>query len=155
MFSTGAEVDYLPAVPAHVLSPVHSLSTRPPSRTSQDEITNGLSRSASFTCIPGAQKVNTEAGIKRTFSENVLSLSSEISMKPNVPLHSANKQAFRRASIKIKNKLSAPKVTVSSEDSLTIGSVTELNTSTPDGDERPKTPSRSVADTFRSLARMP
>lgn len=76
-------------------------------------------------------------------------------MKPNGPLHSANKQVFRRASRKIKKKLSAPKETVSSEDSLTIGSLPVSNTRTPDGAGRPKTPSRSVADTFRNLARKP
>jgi len=155
MFSTGADVDCLPTVPAHVLNPVHSISPHPPGSANQDETENGLSRSASFTYIPGAQQSIPEAGIKRTFSENVLSLSSEISIKPNWPAHSANKQVFRRASRKIKKKLSAPQVTVSSEESLSFGSVPGPSTRTPDGAGRPKTPSRSVVDTFRSLARKP
>jgi hypothetical protein len=155
MLSAGVDVDCLPAVPAHVLSPVHSISPRPSSRADEDDMSSGLSRSASFTYIPGAQQAIPEPGIKRTFSENVLSLSSEISIKPNGPVHSANKQVFRRASRKIKKKLSAPKVTVSSEDSLSFGSVPGPGTRSSDGAGRPKTPSRSVADTFRSLARKP
>ena len=148
MLSAGADVDCLPAIPAHVLSPVHSISPRPPSRADQDDLTSGLSRSASFTYIPGAQQATPEPGIKRTFSENALSLSSEISIKPSGPVHSANKQVFRRASRKIKKKLSTPKVTVSSDDLVSAGSV-------PDAAGQPKQPSRSVVDTFRSLARKP
>ena len=155
MLSASTEVDSLPAVPAHALSPVHSISPRPPSRTVQDDLPNGISRSASFTYIPGAQQTVPEPAIKRTFSENVLSLSSEISIKPNGPIHSANKQVFRRASRKIKKKLSAPKVAVSADDSLAIGSVPGFGTRAADGAGRTKTSSRSVADTFRSLARKP
>ena len=155
MFSAGADVDCLPAVPAHVLNPAHSIPQRPPSRVDQDEVPNSLSRSASFTNIPGAQQAAPEAGIKRTFSENILSLSSEISIQPNSSAHSANKQVFRRASRKIKKKLSAPKVTVSSEDSSPNGSILGFNTRSSEGTGRPKTPSRSVADTFRTLARKP
>ena len=155
MFSAGADVDCLPAVPAHVLSPVHSIPPRSPGRVEQDELSSGLSRSASFTYIPGADQAVPEPGIKRTFSESVLSLSSEISIRPNGSAHSANKQVFRRASRKIKKKLSAPKVTVSSEDSSPNGSVTGPSSRGAEGSSRPKTPSRSVADTFRSLARKP
>src|SRR3954469_10283355 len=133
MFSAGADVDCLPAIPAHALSPVHSISPRPPSRTDQDDLTSGLSRSASFTYIPGAQEATPEPGIKRTFSENVLSLSSDISIKPSGPVHSANKQVFRRASRKIKEKLSAPKVTVSSDDSLSITSAPGSHAPSSDG----------------------
>lgn len=155
MLSAGADLDCLPAIPAHALSPVHSISPCPPSRADQDDRTSGLSRSASFTYIPGAQQASPEPGIKRTFSESVLSLSSEISIKPSGPVHSANKQVFRRASRKIKKKLSAPKVTVSSDDPLSIASVPGSSARISDGATRPKTPSRSAIDTFRSLARKP
>jgi hypothetical protein len=147
MLSTAADVDILPAIPAQVLSPVHSTHPLPtPVNTSSIE----LSQSASFTNLSDSIIDVPVQGIKRTFSENALALSNH-NRKPSQSSNTSNKELFRKASKNAKNRISVARFTLSAED--------VNRTSTVDGVlrtehvERAKALSRSVTGTIRSLAR--
>ncbi|KAJ9660156.1 hypothetical protein H2198_002661 [Neophaeococcomyces mojaviensis] len=102
--STGSvQVDALPSVPTHALNPVHSTSSATSTAsTSEGHETN---RSASYTNIPGLS--DNFQGIKRTFSENVLSSLSQKPAKISGSMQNANVELFRRASQKTKKRMSA------------------------------------------------
>jgi len=148
MLSTAADVDVLPAIPAQVLSPVHSTHPLPaPVNTSSIE----LSQSASFTNLSGSIVDIPVQGIKRTFSENVLALSSNHNRKPSQSSNTSNKELFRRASKNAKHRISVARFTLSAED-VNRTSIADGVLST-EHVERAKALSRSVTGTIRSLAR--
>ena len=152
MLAASPHLEPLPNRAGHAL---HDRSQSLSHAQPQDQEEAGLSRSASYTYLPNLQSARPDPGLKRTFSENVLSLPPEISIKPASPVHSANKQMFRRASRKVKKKLSASKVTASAEDVSLQIPFRGPKSRASDGFDIPKSPGRSVADTFRSFARKP
>ena len=153
MLSTAADVDVLPAVPAHTSNPIHSSTPIPPTSVDEGSSSSSLPRSASYTHLPSVREVGVESGLKRTFSENVLSLPPDPSLKSNGLAHTANKELFRRASRKAKKKLSAARFSVSPDESTQNASVNSDSRRGADNVERAKPAGRSVANTFRHLAR--
>lgn len=156
MFSLGAEVDILPAVPVHALKSARSTTSEPPeSFRSQDEL-NGLPRSASYTHLPGVQESQPIGAIKRTFSDNVLALLPDGSPKNRQSPYVPSKELLRSASKSGKGKVSITKFTLSAED---LESATRNDTNKPAAiavTEKQKTlTGRSVSSTIRSLARRP
>ena len=135
-------------VPVHAPSPVHSPVPSAPDEPSLREETPELSRSASFSYLSGLSREGAST-IKRTFSDNVLSLPSNRSGKVSDSMQSANKELFRRASKKTKKRLSGAKFTLSAEDDESDSRTSRANADTSDS----KGLSRSVTGTIRSLAR--
>lgn len=150
MVSSEADVSVLPAVPVHALSPRHSIETFDPISRRQTETTE-LPRSASSTDVTrdGAAVTN---GLKRTYSENILSLPPDLTAKANGTGYVANRELFRRASRKAKNKLSTAKFSLPSDEH---GAPTRTGAGQPalEASEPVKGPSRSVTGTLRSMAR--
>jgi hypothetical protein len=107
----GGEVDVnvMPALPVHALSPIHS--TLPLNDNDNDhshalDSKPDLVRSASFTYLSGLSK-DPAGTLKRTFSDNVLSLQASRPEKVSDEVLAANKELFRRASRKTKKRLSS------------------------------------------------
>lgn len=154
MFSVGAEVDILPAVPVHALKPVHpTVSPTTEYFRGQDEV-GGISRSASFTHTPVAQNSQPCGTIKRTFSDNFLGVSPspKTGQSPHVP----SKEVLRRASTHRKGKVAVTKFTLSAEDLGSAGGHEPRKPTAIGVIEKLKPSSgRSVSNTFRSLARRP
>jgi len=75
--------------------------------SSADSVNEGdeISRSASYTNIPGV--LDSSQGIKRTFSENVLSSLAQKPTRVSDSVQNANVELFRRASQKTKKRMSA------------------------------------------------
>lgn len=153
MLSVGVEVDILPAVPAHTLTPANSATSEP--FGSQDGL-SGLPRSASYTHIPGVPESQSAGSLKRTFSDNVITLSPNGSTKPRQSPYVPSKELLRSASTSGKGKVAVTKFTLSAEDlgsamgkepkkSTAVGVIEKLKPST----------GRSVSNTFRNLARRP
>ncbi|KPI40528.1 uncharacterized protein AB675_7516 [Cyphellophora attinorum] len=135
------EVSGLPQMPVHALSPIHS--PHPSSPDPNHEEPADLSRSASYTYLTTLSK-DGPAQIKRTFSENVLSMHNRTE-KVSDGVQNANKELFRRASKKAKKRmsLSQAKFSLAHDDDDT-----KTN-----GDSHEYRLSRSMTGTFRSLAR--
>lgn len=155
MFSVGAEVDLLPTVPGHAFKPPHSTTSPSEALRSQDEL-NGLPRSASYTHLPGVQESQPTNGIKRTFSDNVLALSSDGSPKAGRPPYVPSRELLRSASKRGKGQITVTKFTLSAED-LESTTVDDTERQAPvRSTEKPKpSTGRSVSSTFRNLARRP
>ncbi|KAK5938642.1 hypothetical protein PMZ80_008833 [Knufia obscura] len=95
------EVDPLPSIPTHVLN------SQGPRENHE------FSRSASYTSIPGV--VEGSQGIKRTFSDNVLSSLAQKPAKISSSVQNANVELFRRASSKTKKRMSAARFVSANE----------------------------------------
>ncbi|KAL2410801.1 hypothetical protein ABEF95_000304 [Exophiala dermatitidis] len=147
------EGQVMPALPAHVLSPVHSVTPRPDSGKVSERPSADLTRSASYTYISELQtgKELRPPAIKRTFSENVLSLPPDPSAKFNELLSSANMVLFRRASKKAKKRMSTAIFSLppDEEDAQTRTS----RKSSSEKEEPAKSLRGSVTGTIRTLAR--
>ncbi|KAJ9601906.1 hypothetical protein H2200_013576 [Cladophialophora chaetospira] len=148
------EGQILPALPVQVLSPlpIHSNTTMASPDTFEASPTP-MVRSASFAYLPARERTNLDPSmIKRTFSENVISLPSDSKVKVNESMHSANMELFRRVSRKAKRKmLASARFSLSAEDDEPHSR--EVNTADGDRDEQPRSLGRSVAGTLRTLAR--
>ena len=152
MFSLGAEVDILPASPAHSSNSRRSTSPPPESFRNSDEL-NGLPRSASYTHLPGVQEMQPAESIKRTFSDNVLALSPDGTLKNTNSPYISSKELLRSASRGGKGKVAITKFTFSTED---LESAAGNDPKRPPVEVTEKTKastSRSVSSTIRSLAR--
>ena len=104
--STGTlEVDTLPALPSHAFRPFH--------KSSPSVDSNEISRSASYTTLPGVG--DTAHPIKRTFSDNVLSSLAQKPGKITSSVQNANVELFRRASQKTKKRMSAARFVSANE----------------------------------------
>ena len=129
----------MPAMPVHALSPIHSTHRLSPDPSSDEPAE--LPRSASYTHLPQIAKDN-PAPIKRTFSENILSLNQR-KEKVSESMQNANKELFRRASKKTKKRMSL--------------SQAKFTLATDDDDEKRDNAenrlSRSMTGTIRSFAR--
>ena len=135
--TTEDEIEAVPPVklPVHALSPIHS--EMPATPTEQSPTTQpDLPRSASFTYLPGSSAAS---GLRRTFSENVLSFPSNKS-KVTDSTQTANKELFRRASKKTKKRLSSAKFILPEDED-------DARTTRADTEEK------GLKSTFRSLAR--
>ena len=95
------EVEPLPSLPIHVLRPKDAGETYE------------VSRSASYTSIPGI--FESAQGIKRTFSDNVLSSLAQRPAKISSSVQNANVELFRRASSKTKKRMSAARFVSANE----------------------------------------
>jgi hypothetical protein len=150
-----SEVDLMPALPVHALSPIHStaptISPEPVDEENPSKVE--LNRSASFTYLSGPGK-DGPASLKRTFSENVLSFqSSRSSNKVSDSMQSANKELFRRASRKTKKRLSRSKFTFPTDDDDSEKESHRANAEMSDAAPSATGLARSVTGTIRSLAR--
>lgn len=155
MFSVGAEVDFLPAFPAHAFNPLPSTASPSESLRSQDEL-NGLPRSASYTHLPGTEESQPTEGIKRTFSDNVLALSPYGSPKAGRSPYVPSKELLRSASRKGKGQFTVTKFTLSAEDlESTTGNDPERPAAIGTTEKLKPSSARSVSSTFRSFARRP
>lgn len=142
--SVEVEVTSMPAMPVHALSPIHSThhpSPEPPDEQPQPE----LSRSASYTYLSNLSK-DTPGQIKRTFSENILTLNSR-KEKVSDSMQNANKELFRRASKKAKKRMSL------SQSKFTLGPDDDDSDKRANGDGGEPRLSKSMTGTIRSLAR--
>lgn len=149
-----AQVDgqVVPTLPVHALRPIHSTSPLPPPPNALRQSTDSdLTRSASYAYVPALEKENSVSSIRRTFSDNVLSLPPEPKGKVNESVHSANMELFRRASRKAKRKMSSARFSLSPEDGERQSR--EERKSSSEKEEQPKSLGRSVAGTIRTLAR--
>lgn len=93
------EVDALPSLPFRALQSPHNSSSS--SREEHHEI----NRSASYTSLPGI--ADSSQGLKRTFSDNVLSSLAQKPAKISSSVQNANVELFRRASQKTKKRMSS------------------------------------------------
>jgi Protein of unknown function (DUF1765) len=141
-----AEVDLMPTLPVHALSPIHS--TAPDAGTSHEERSE-LTRSASFSYLPGVSGDGT-APIKRTFSDNVLAVPPNGSAKVSDNTQSMNKELFRRASRKTKKRLSKSKFSFPSEDE---DSEKDVKKRRGDSGDAAGSIARSMTGSIRSFAR--
>ncbi|EXJ80628.1 hypothetical protein A1O3_06912 [Capronia epimyces CBS 606.96] len=151
--SAHVEGQVMPALPAHALRPVHSTAPLPASEMIQDHPSADLTRSASYTYIP-ALETGTDIlvpSIKRTFSENVLTLPPDPTTKMNDLVTSANMELFRRASRKAKRRMSSAIFSLSPDDD--DNQARESRKSSSEKEEHPKGLRGSVTGTIRSLAR--
>ena len=143
--AASSEVDVMPALPVHALSPIHATAPEP---GNDYEEKPELGRSASFSYMSGRSKDGTPS-MKRTFSDNVLSFPTSRSAKVSDNMQSANKEMFRRASRKTKKRLSRSKFSFpEDDDSEKDGRRTHAETTDPSLGL-----TRSVTGTIRSLAR--
>ena len=144
----------LSTLPVHALGPVptHSTATISTPETSHYHPPD-MVRSASFTYLPALEQASSHpAAMKRTFSENVISLPSDTKVKVNESVHSANMELFRRVSRKAKRKmLASARFSLSPEDDEPRSR--EKRTTNGEKDEQPRSLSRSVAGTLRTFAR--
>lgn len=140
----------LPAAPAHAWSPRNSMDTFDPIPRRQTA-TAELPRSASSADVTrDGEALNSD--LRRTNSEHVLSLPPDRTIKTNGTGYVANKELFRRASRKAKNKLGGARFSLPSDNEN--GGSTTRELSQPDIESEPtKGVSRSVTGTIRSLAR--
>lgn len=146
----------LPSPPVHALSPIHS--TMPPldqpKRRNRKSADAELTRSATYSHLTATDPEIDVPPIKRTFSENILSLSHSPERKPgkvNEDAHSTNLELLRRTSRKMKRKMSsAARFSLSPDDDE--DNKWDSKKASDNGDQS-KSLSRSVAGTFRSLAR--
>ena len=147
-------MDVLPTVPAHVLKPLHSNTSPPPEPFHNQNETNGLPRSASYSHLPGVQESQPTEGIKRTFSDNVLALSPDGSPQLRHSPYVPSKELLRSASRRGKGKIAVTKFTLSAED-LGGSPLKEMKKPGPVPVTEKSKPStgRSVSSTFRNLAR--
>lgn len=152
-----ASVDHeaLPAPPVHALSPIHSTmpSLDQPKRRNRKSADAELTRSATYTRLTATDADTDFPPIKRTFSENIISLSPERKPgKPNDDTHSTNLELLRRTSRKMKRKMSsAAKFSLSPDDE--DENKGDSQRSSADNGDQSKSLGRSVAGTFRSFAR--
>ncbi|KIX03521.1 uncharacterized protein Z518_07074 [Rhinocladiella mackenziei CBS 650.93] len=149
--SAHVEGQILPAVPLPALAHRHSSAPLPSSEMIHSSPSADLTRSASYTYLPTLEKETSNPPIKRTFSENVLSLLPESKTKVNDSVHMANMELFRRASRKAKRKMSSAKFSMSGDEEETLAR--EMGKVGVGKDEQPKSLSRSVAGTLRTFAR--
>lgn len=148
----------LPAPPVHAKSPTHpppslhiSTSARDSKRYSRP---TELTRSATYTYLgSSATDDNPTPNFKRNFSDNALNLSSE--SKASVrhgESHMPNVEVLRRTSRKMKRKVtSAKRFSLSPDDD--DDETSSSGRKRPDPTDLSRSFSRSVAGTFRSLAR--
>lgn len=135
----------------HALSPISSNVTLPPPGTLEPSLPAELPRSASYTYLPVLEKENTGPSLKRTFSENVLSIPHEPKAKVNDGVHATNLELFRLASRKAKRKMTGGRFSLSpDEDRPITRDETKANS---EKDEQPRSLGRSVAGTIRTFAR--
>jgi Protein of unknown function (DUF1765) len=156
MLPVDAEVKVVPAVPVHSLKPVHSTPSPPHESLHSQDKPSSLSRSASYTNVPGVQEPQPTEGIKRTFSDEALAFSPERLPQNGQSPYLPSKELLRSASRSGKGKVAVTKFTVSAED---VGSATGRDTKKPAAvgvTEKPKPSTvRSVSGTFRNLAKRP
>lgn len=106
--STGSlDVDALPSLPYQALKLPHSSSS------SSLHEPQEINRSASYTSLPGL--IDSSAGIKRTFSDNVLNTLAQKPGKISTSVQNANVELFRRASQKTKKRMSTARFVTPSE----------------------------------------
>ncbi|KIW19800.1 hypothetical protein PV08_00375 [Exophiala spinifera] len=155
--SAGADGQIMPTVPVHAASPLHSsvhvLDRDPIHRPPSTE----LPRSASYTYLSTLETEPAVTTIKRTFSDNVLSLPPEVKTKMKDSVQSTNKVLFRRASKKAKKRITSGIFSFASDqeqgqrdDEVRGGRKTERD---PIKAEQSRSLSRSVTGTIRTLAR--
>lgn len=151
MFSTEADVSVLPVAPVNALSSRHSVEAfeRLPKRHSG---ANELPRSASSADIT-RDGAAVGGGLKRTYSENTLSLPPDLSSKTNGTGYVANKELFRRASRKAKNKLSNARFSLPADKENGDPIRIESRQQNVEAADSSRGPSRSVTGTIRSIAR--
>jgi hypothetical protein len=151
MFSNEADVSVLPTAPGHALSPRHSIESFEdlPRRHSG---VNDLPRAASSADVTREGPVVSN-GLKRTYSENILSLPPDLANKPNGTGYVANKELFRRASRKAKNKLGNTRFSLPAESEHEDSTGPESRQQNVEAKESSKGPGRSVTGTIRSIAR--
>ena len=151
MFTTDADVNVFPVAPVQALSSRHSVEAfeRLAGRHGGG---NELPRSASSADITrdGAAISN---GLKRTYSENTLSLPPDLSSKTNGTGYVANKELFRRASRKAKNKLSSARFSLPADKDNGDPIRIESRQQNAEAADSSRGPSRSVTGTIRSIAR--
>src|SRR4051812_45985285 len=104
MSAAAVGVESLPSLPVHTLNAVHTPSSgaqpEGENRRSQD-----FNRSASYTTLPAVS--DGSQGLKRTFSDNVLSTLMQKPTRTTSLVQSANIELFRRASQKTRKRMSA------------------------------------------------
>lgn len=151
MFANEADVSVLSTAPGHALSPRHSIESfdHLPRRHSG---VNDLPRAASSADVTREGPVFSN-GLKRTYSENILSLPPGLANKPNGTGYVANKELFRRASRKAKKKLGNARFSLPTEIGHEDTTGTEARQQNVEAKESPKGPGRSVTGTIRSIAR--
>ena len=150
MYAGAAEINVLPAVPPHALSPVHSMTTANHHVYQHTSSDSDLPRSASYTHLPDTADSALATGIKRTFSENVLAIPPEDSGKPVLSSYLPNKELLRRASKGKRSRLSIARFTIGVEEATLNG---HHATKQVEEQVEPVKSTRGVAGTFRSLAR--
>ena len=153
MFASGADIDILPAIPVHALSPIHSDAPFPPMANDVNGDVSSLPRSASYTHLPGVIDAAAAPGLKRTFSENVLPLVQDVPSISRGAPYFANRDILRRASKGRKARISVSKFTLTSDDLVMGGPASNTQQQNFANGESPRASSRSVAGTIRSLAR--
>ena len=153
MYSSGVAADVQASIPVHSPRPAHSSTLSTPDSFVQSEDAAQLPRSASYTHIPGINFSTPVPGIKRTFSENVLALPTELSPRSNPSTHTANKELFRRASRSAKRRLTISGITLSVEDLAVNSAASKSKERRIETNDGAKSSGRSVAETFRSLAK--
>ena len=120
-------------------------------------------RSASFTNLPAVLEHNLDVGIKRTFSENVLPLPTEIPKNATKPIYTGNKEILRRASQKsakptqLSSEPTCPQPAANGTTHLTPTKPTDEPTITNPKQEKDQTKrqGRSVSGTIRGLVKRP
>lgn len=105
--SGSVQVEGLPTLP------VPALNALSDSSSSTGEEDHEFSRSASYTNLPVT--IDSSAGIKRTFSDNVLSTLAQRPAKTPSSVQKANVELFRRASQKTKKRMSSSRFGPASE----------------------------------------
>ncbi|KIW93749.1 uncharacterized protein Z519_05064 [Cladophialophora bantiana CBS 173.52] len=149
------EGQILPALPVHALAPlpIHPAAAMSSSESFEPGPPRDLVRSASFTYLPALETEHSDSStIKRTFSEHIISLPSDPKVKVNESTHSANLELFRRVSRKAKRKmLASARFSLSPDDDEP--QLREPSTTNADKDGQPRSLSRSVAGTLRTIAR--
>lgn len=141
----------LPALPVHALSPVHSPFHDPASESIRSPSATEMPRSASYSYFPALEKEPTTVSIRRTFSDNILSLPPETKTKANDTVQSANMELFRRASRKAKKKISGARFSLSPDDDER--QPRDNKKSGAEKGEQSRGLGKSVTGTIRTLAR--
>lgn len=151
MYSTEADVSVLPNAPVYAPRPRHSIESFEPLSTLHSGV-NELPRAASSADVT-RDGAAISHGLKRTYSENILSLLPDLANKSNGIGYVANREIFRRASRKAKNKLGNARFSLPADNEHEDTTRIEPRQSNAEAKEAARSPGRSVTGTIRSIAR--
>jgi hypothetical protein len=151
MYSTEVDVSVLPTATVYAPSPRRSIESFEHLSTEYSGVSE-LPRAASSADVTrdGAAISN---GLKRTYSENILALPPDLANKSNSIGYVANKELFRRASRKAKNKLGNARFSLPADNEHEDTMRTEPRQQNAEEKETARGPGRSVTGTIRSIAR--